>query len=468
MSALWTPQALLAATGGLLRRPFSATGVSIDSRTVRPGDLFIALVGEHGDGHAHVAAALARGAAGAMVHQLPDGVSDDAALLQVRDTFVGLHDLGRFGRARFQGRMVAVTGSVGKTTTKEMLRVILSAHGKAWAAEASHNNHWGVPLTLARLPEDAKFAVTEIGMNHAGEIAPLSRLARPHVAVVTSIASAHIGYLGSIEAIAAEKVQIEAGLEPWGTLLLPGDCAQYQQMACSVAAPTQRFGRGEAEHRLLKAEADAEGTDILASIAGREIGFRLPVPGLHMAMNAVAALAAASLVRADPAIGAEALRGFAPMRGRGARRRIVLPDGTADLLDESYNASAASVRATLAVLALIPAKRRIAVLGDMLELGNAGPAEHIGLASAVVENADLLFTCGPLMRGLHDAIPATHRGGHAADSTALAPLVAAALRDGDAVLVKGSLGSHMQTIVSAFPAEPLPHLRSDEPSKDPT
>lgn len=450
MSALWTPQSLRAATGGLLRAPFSAHGVSIDSRSVKPGQVFIALVGENGDGHAHVASALARGASGAIVHRLPDDVADGAPLLQVADTFQALHDLAKFARARFTGRLVAVTGSVGKTTTKEMLRAILQAQGKTWAAEASHNNHWGVPLTLARLPPNALYCVAEIGMNHAGEIAPLARLAQPHVVVVTTIAPAHIGYLGSIEAIADEKISIIEGLEPGGITLLPADSLQFSRMAARVPGPIETFGTGPATHRLLHATLNADGTDVQAEIAGNVETFRIAAPGLHMAMNAVTALGAAHALGADSAMGAIALESFTPGAGRGLRREILLPSGPATLLDESYNASSASVRASLAVLKLIPAQRRVAVLGDMLELGDAGVREHTGLVAAIVENADLLFTCGPLMAGLHDAIPPSLRGGHAVDSAALAPLVLAGLHRSDAVLVKGSLGSRMKTIVDAI------------------
>jgi UDP-N-acetylmuramoyl-tripeptide--D-alanyl-D-alanine ligase len=453
MSALWNPKALLAATSGMLLRPFSANGISIDSRSVKPGQLFIALVGENGDGHAHVASALARGAAGAMVHALPEDVGDDAPLLVVRDTFQALHDLGRYGRARFSGRLVAVTGSVGKTTTKEMLRCILQAQAKTWAAEASHNNHWGVPLTLARMPAHAVYGVVEIGMNHAGEIPPLARLARPHVAVVTNVGSAHIGHLGSLEAIADEKASIGLGLEPGGVLLLPADSPYFQRMAAGSTADVQGFGtRPGAMHRLVSADADADGTDLTVDLAGRMISFRLAAPGLHMAVNAVAALAAAAALGADLLEGAVALATFAPGAGRGARRTIMVAAGEAVLLDESYNASAAAVRASLALLGLVPATRRIAVLGDMLELGEAGPAEHVGLAADVIAHADLLFTCGPLMRGLHDAIPPSRRGAHAADSALLAPVVLDALRPGDAVLVKGSLGSRMKKIVDALEA----------------
>ncbi len=448
--SLWDPQSLRAATRGLTRVPIRAHGVSIDSRSIRTGQLFIALVGENGDGHAHVAAALARGAAGAVVHRLPDDVADDAPLLQVEDTFQALHDMARYARARFTGRLVAVTGSVGKTTTKEMLRMILSAQGKTWAAEASHNNHWGVPLTLARMPPDADYAVVEIGMNHAGEIAPLARLAQPHVAVVTNVASAHIGHLGSIEAIADEKVSIAEGLEPGGVLLLPVDSDQFARMAAASGATVQSVGVGAADHRLLSVQLHADGSDVQASIGGVHLSFTLGTPGRHMATNAVTALAAATALGADPAQGALALEMFRPGAGRGLRRDIDVAGGSAILLDESYNASSAAVRAALAVLALTSAVRRLAVLGDMLELGDAGPAEHLGLAAAVLESADLVFTCGPLMHGLYAAIPPTRRGAHAEGSAQLAPIIAAALRPGDAVLVKGSLGSRMKLVVDAI------------------
>ena len=458
MSALWSASEMLAATAGMLRAPFSANGVSIDSRTVREGQLFVALVGENGDGHAHVAGALARGAAGAMVHNLPDNVADDARLLIVRDTFQGLQDLAKFARSRFIGRLAAVTGSVGKTTTKEMLRAILVAQAKTWAAEASHNNHWGVPLTLARVPPAHRYCVAEIGMNHEGEIAPLALLVRPHIALVTNVTSAHIGHLGSLDAIADEKSSIARGLEPEGVLLLPADSAHCARMAASTTHRVETFGVVEtADYRLLRAVPDALGTNMRVSIAGQDITFRLAAPGLHMAINAVAALAAAHALGADPQMGAAALAEFAPGAGRGLRRTIDLGEGSAVLLDESYNASAASVRASLALLALMPARRRIAVLGDMLELGEAGPAEHLRLADVVTSSADLVFTCGPLMRGLYDAIPPSQRGGHTPDSATLAPVVRNALRDGDAVLVKGSLGSRMKTIVTAI--DQLPETR---------
>ncbi|HEX5327103.1 MAG TPA: UDP-N-acetylmuramoyl-tripeptide--D-alanyl-D-alanine ligase [Acetobacteraceae bacterium] len=448
MTPLWTALDLLEATGGTMPAPFAAAGVSIDSRTLAPGDLFIALHGEAGDGHDHVEAALAKGAAGAMV----DRDSAGETLLRVDDTLAGLTRMGGYGRARFTGRLVAVTGSVGKTTTKEMLRTILAARAPTHAAVASYNNQWGLPLTLARLPPDAAFCVAEIGMNHAGEIEPLARLAAPHVAVITTIERAHIGFLGSIEAIADEKAAILRGLQPGGIAVLPADSALFPRLhAAAAQARVVTFGTDIAADACLETvEADAEGTDMRARVNGETIRVRIAAPGRHMAMNATAALAAAAALGIRPAAAAAALHGFAPVTGRGARRRIEVPGGDALLLDESYNGNGASMRAALSVLRLQPARRRIAVLGDMLELGEYGPAEHIGLAAEVAASADLLFACGPLMRLLYDSVPQAMRGGHAANAAALAELVGPTIRPGDVILVKGSLGNGMKLVVAAL------------------
>lgn len=459
---LWDPEDLLEATGGRLVRPFAAVGLSIDTRTLRPGEMFVALQGDNRDGHAFVAAALARGAAGALVAEIPPGL-EDAPLLVVDDTLAGLRRLAGFARARFSGRVIAVTGSVGKTTTKEMLRVALSPLGAVHAAEASYNNHWGVPLTLARMPEGAASAVIEIGMNHPGEIPPLARLARPEVALITAVEATHIGPMGSLEAIADEKASIARGLVAGGTLILPGDNRMLARLQAGAPEGTRvlTFGTAAgADGRLLEAKSDSEGCSLRARILGREVALRLAAPGRHMAMDAVAALLAAAALGTSPIAGAEALTRFVPMAGRGARRTVALAGppagGTVLLLDESYNASGASVRAALGVLGLQDATRRVAVLGDMLELGEAGPDEHRALAAAVIDNADLLFTCGPLMSLLHAAVPAALRGAHAETSEALAPLVAAALRPGDAVLVKGSLGSRMKRVVQEIEAPATP------------
>jgi UDP-N-acetylmuramoyl-tripeptide--D-alanyl-D-alanine ligase len=446
--SLWTASELVEATGGTLSGPFDADGLSIDTRTIAAGELFLALLGEGRDGHAFVADALAKGAAGAIVHE------DVSArpVLRVDDTLAALTRLGGFARWRFGGRLIAVTGSVGKTTTKEMLRCTLSAFGHVHAAVASYNNHWGVPLTLARTPRDADFCIAEIGMNHAGEIAPLARLARPHVAVITTIAKAHIGHLGSIEAIADEKANIIEGIEPAGIAVLPADSEQLSRVrAAAGGVEVLTFGTDKAaDVRLVFREEDAEGSLIRVDIVGHTASLRLNAPGQHMAMNALATLAVVVSLGLDPIRAIDALEAFAPLLGRGMRRTIAAGSGSALLLDESYNGNGASMRAALDVLRLQPALRRVAVLGDMLELGEEGPAEHAALADAVLASADCLFSCGPLMRSLFDAVPDAVRGFHAVDSAALAPVVAAALRNGDAVLVKGSLGSGMKRVITAL------------------
>ncbi len=452
MTALWTADELTDATGGIMPTPFSATGLCIDTRQIRPGDLFIALIGENRDGHDFAVEALTRGAAGVMLHHHIVGLSRAAPVLAVDNTLAALNRLAAFARQRFAGKLVAITGSVGKTTTKEMLRAILGAQGRTHAAEASFNNHWGVPLTLARLPEDTAWCVIEIGMNHAGEIAPLTKLARPHVALITNVEKTHIGHLGSIEAIAEEKATIACGLEPDGPIVLPADSVQFPQLRVAAAGhPVITFGATrDADTRLCDVVTEAEATILTADIGGIEVSTRLAAPGRHMAMNALAALTAATALGVDPVRGAQALVGFAPVSGRGTRRIIAVQGGEALLIDESYNASAPSVRAAFAVLRLQPGKKRIAVLGDMLELGEAGPAEHLALAADLAASADLVFTCGPLMGLLHNAIPAPQRGAHADESASLALIVVRTVGPGDVVLVKGSLGNRMQRIVAAL------------------
>ncbi len=445
MSHLFSAEDLTHATGGIMLAPFHADGVSIDTRTIQPGDVFVALRTPTGDGHAHVAEALQNGAAGAMVHDqqvLPDG----APLLLVGDTQEALTALGAFARTRFQGAVVAVTGSVGKTTVKEMLREALSASGPTHAAHASYNNHWGVPLTLARMPEESSFAVVEIGMNNPGEIAPLAALAGPDVAVITSIEAAHIGHLGSLEAIADEKAAIFGGVLQGGTAVLPADNAQYGRLVERVpeGVSLREFG----VQSLIDVTADENGSDVHAIIDARHIRFRVNAPGRHMVSNALAALTACVAVGADLAVSAQALARFTAVRGRGARYPVL--QGEASLLDESYNASGASIRAALAVLKLQPARRRLAVLGDMLELGDHSRAEHESLVDAVRDSVDVLYACGPWMKFLYDVMPEEQRGGYAADSAALAPMAAAAVRAGDTVLVKGSLGSRMRAVVNAI------------------
>lgn len=458
---LWFASEAARATGGRTVEGWSATGVAIDSRTVAPGDLFVALVGPRFDGHAFVADALGKGAAAAMVAVIPEGLPADAPLLLVDDTLHALEDLGRAARARCGARIVGVTGSVGKTGTKEALRVALGGQGSVVASAGSFNNHWGVPLSLARMPESAAFGIFEMGMNHAGEIEPLSRMVRPHVAVITTIEAVHVEHFDSVDGIADAKAEIFAGVEPGGAAVLNRDNAYFDRLAAAArSAGIERiigFGaHADAEVRLVDADLDAEGARVHALVRGRPLAYGLQVAGRHWAINSLAVLAAVAGAGADVEAAAAALADFRVPSGRGGRITVPLPGGAFELIDDSYNANPASVAASIGVLGGIePAigGRRIAVLGDMLELGDDGPALHTALAKPLTDHRiDLTFTAGPLMEHLFEALPSAMRGGHAADSTTLAPLVAAAVRRGDVVTVKGSAGSRMGLVVDALRA----------------
>lgn len=444
-SPLWTG-AELAATLRLSHTPdWSVTGVQIDSRAVRPGDLFIALPGQHTDGNAHALDALQRGAAGALVTTpLPD-----PRCIVVADGEAALWQLGVAARQRFIGKVVAITGSVGKTTTKEMLRLILGAA----ATEGNLNNHLGLPLTLARLPRETQTAVLELGMNHAGELTRLTALARPHVATVTTVAAAHLEHFNSIAAIAAAKAEIYTGLTPDGIAVLPLDSPYRDILRATAPGPVLLFGESaEAECRLVAATPGAAGLKLTIRYRGEEASGTLASFNMAAAACALAAVATAAACGVAPGEALATLRAWQPPAGRGAALHVPYQGGTLTLIDDSYNASPVAVAAALATLGRLPGmRRRVAVLGDMLELGPDGPALHAGLAETLRPlPIDRVYTAGPLMRHLFDALPAAQRGAWAATAAELAPLVLADLRADDAVLVKGSAGMAMKTVVAAI------------------
>jgi UDP-N-acetylmuramoyl-tripeptide--D-alanyl-D-alanine ligase len=461
MTALWALEAMASAmhaerAGNL---PAGIPGISIDSRSLSRGDAFFAIQGDNRDGHDFVDAALKAGAGLAVVAKSQRQRFANAPLLVVDDVLEGLRALARAARQRMGGRVIAVTGSVGKTTTKEALRLALSADGETHASVASYNNHWGVPLSLARCPASAKYAVFEIGMNHAGEITPLTKLARPHVAVITTIEPVHLEYFGTLEKIADAKAEIFAGVEPDGAVVLNRDNAQFTRLAAAARASGVRrivsFGEHEeAEARLLRISLQADSSTAEATILRQPVTFKVGMPGRHIAINSLAVLATASLAGADLALAALALGNLKPPAGRGTRSMLTVPGGTALLIDESYNANPASMRAAIALLGGAPIGqqgRRIAVLGDMLELGPQGGVLHRSLANVIEENGiDLVFCSGPLMHQLWEALPSRARGGYADMAAALEPAVVEAIRAGDAVMVKGSLGSRMGPLVKAL------------------
>jgi len=459
---LWTSQAMAdamrAARSAAL--PDAVTGLSIDSRTIKPGEAYFAIKGDVHDGHDFVNAALKAGAALAVVETAQrDKFASLAPLLVVDDVLDGLRDLARAARARLAGRVIAVTGSVGKTSTKEALRHVLSAQGATHASVASFNNHWGVPLSLARCPADVRFAIFEIGMNHAGEIEPLAKMVRPHFAVITTVEPVHLEFFSGIEAIADAKAEIFAGVEPDGAAVLNRDNAQFARLTRRAQergiSRIVSFGSdAKADARLIDLSLHATCSAVRANIPGHDVTYKLGMPGRHMAMNSLAVLVAASLAGADLALAALSLSSLVPAAGRGVRRVLDLRNGDATLIDESYNANPASMAAALNVLgqAEVGARgRRIAILGDMLELGPAGPGLHRALADAVkANNIDLVYCCGALMRNLWDALSPGKRGGYTESSAGLEAEVVAAIRPGDAIMVKGSLGSKMKTIVNAL------------------
>lgn len=464
---LWTSAEAAEATGGRATAQWQASGVSIDTRTLVPGDLFVALTAAR-DGHDFVAQALAKGAAAALVSRIPDGVAEDAPLLLVEDVQAGLEALGAASRARFQGRVVAVTGSVGKTSTKEMLRTVLGAQGSVHAAEKSYNNHWGVPLTLARMPARADFAVIEIGMNHPGEIAPLARMARPDVALVTIVAPAHLEAFESIEGIAREKAAIFEGLAPGGTAIVNGDLPVsdiLQDAGAARAARVQSFGESPGvAYRAETVTLHGDCTVVQAALAGERALFKVQVPGRHFAINALAVLAAVDALELDRARGVMALGQWQAGSGRGARETIALDmaqvELSIELIDDAYNANPASVAAALEVLAAAPvvdnvgrvgAGRRIAYLGDMKELGETATARHAGLADLpAMARVDRVHCVGPLMLALYEALPLDKRGRWAETSEQMAARVARDLDAGDVVLVKGSLSMGLARVVDAI------------------
>jgi UDP-N-acetylmuramoyl-tripeptide--D-alanyl-D-alanine ligase len=465
MTVLWTSADMAAATGGRATRDFAASGLSIDTRSLVPGDLFIALKDAR-DGHDFVGQALALGAAGALVSRVPEGCSSADPLLIVPEVLPALEALGRAGRARTRARVVGVTGSVGKTSTKEMLRAVLGGQGQVHAAEASFNNHWGVPLTLARTPADCDFAVIEIGMNHPGEIAPLARLARPHVAIITTVAAAHLAAFDGIEAIAHEKAAIFEGLERGGTAVIPTGLAVTPiLLEAAKGARILRFGADpEDDYRLCAVTLSRDTTVVQAERHGQSFLFKIRSAGRHFAANALGVLAVAEALGADPTIATCDLGQWLPVAGRGLRERIVMDivdDHMAfDLIDDAYNANPASLDAALQVLAAAEPQhgigrhdngRRVAVLGDMLELGADEAAMHRAVADhPALAAVDVVHCVGPRMRHLWDALPRDKRGEWHESAQPLAARARSIVDAGDVVMVKGSKGSRVSLVVDAL------------------
>ncbi len=460
MTALWTSLDVAAATEGTTSGDWDADGISIDSRSVSIGDLFVAVEGPNFDGHDFVVEALERGASAAVVTRIPaDGkqtVNEDRLVI-VKDTTVALQSLARAARTRMSGRVAAITGSVGKTTTKEALTLAMSRQGLAHATSGNLNNHWGVPLSLTRMPAATEYAILELGMNHAGEIDPLSRMVRPHVAVVTTVEAVHLEFFGAVSEIADAKAEIFLGLEPGGIAIIPADNPHYDLLALAAknagAASIVSFGTDNgAAYRLIAWAVSEAGTRIAADVNGKRLVYDIGMTGKHMALNSLAVLAAVDALGGDIEQAAGDLNDMTPPTGRGARSTIPLPHGTFSLIDESYNASPASIAALAEALNATRKKGRVILaLGDMLELGGGSDALHADLATPIAcDGIDCVFTAGSGMRHLHDALPASQATGHAASSEELVSLITQFIEPGDVVAVKGSFGSRMSVVVDAL------------------
>lgn len=468
---IWNSGDMAAATNGKATAEFTATGVSIDTRTLKKGEAFLALRGDKLDGHDYVAVAFKGGASCAIVSKGFKPADASWPLLVVNDTMEALVALGHAARDRAKATIIGVTGSAGKTGTKEMLYTMLEALGKTHASKKSFNNHWGVPLTLANLAPDAKYAVFEMGMNHTGEMAGLTAQVRPHIVLITTIEPAHIEHFKTVEAIADAKAEIFQSMDDKGVAILNVDNQHFRRLKAAAEKQGLRkiYGFGEdeeAQARLVDCTLHADSSRVTADILGERVKYRLAIPGKHIVLNSLAALAAVKLAGGNLGAAVEALKNSEPVEGRGNRRVLTLAEGQppVTIIDESYNANPASMVAALKVFEMVaPAEggRRIAVLGDMLELGKDGPRLHAELANPLLKaKADILYCCGPQMDALYQALPPDWRGAHMHDSKELAAVVTAAVKPGDVLLVKGSAGSKMGYIIHA-----LQSLQADKGGK---
>lgn len=453
---IWTASDAAAATGGKTQGAWLASGLSIDTRTLEAGDLFIALTDQR-DGHDFIANAFAAGASAALVsRELQDA---SGPLLLVDDVLPALEALGIAARARCQAVRVAVTGSVGKTSVKEMLAQIFRAAGSAHWSVKSFNNHWGVPLTLARLPQSTERAVFEIGMSTPGEIAPRSDMVRPHCAIVTKIAGVHLEGLGSVAGVAEEKAGIFSGLEADGVAILPSedaylDLLRKRALEATRDAEILTFGtEATSDGRVLSYETDGHGAVAGLDILGTRVGVKLQAGGAHWALNAAAALlASVASAKLSPSEAAEALSGFTPPQGRGGVEHLALPTGgTFALVDDSYNANPTSMSAALEALAARPATRRLVALGAMGELGSDSAQLHASLSGAVeASGASHIWLSGEDMQALAEKLPGTIRQHWSVKANDLLTSLKNTLGNGDVLLIKGSNASGMVQFADAL------------------
>jgi len=447
MTVLWDSKTVDDILEASSSAPWTCSGISIDSRTLEEGDLFVALKGENGDGHAFLQDALRKGAGALLVSQEAE---EAMPMMCVPDTLKALEKLGVAARDRSHALRIAVTGSVGKTSIKDALKTVFKDQGLTHGSVSSYNNHWGVPLTLTRMPEITQFAIFEVGMNHSGEIRPLSHMIHPHIAIVTTVAEAHAEFFETIEDIARAKAEIFEGMSKGGLVILNQD-NPYFELLSSIAQDhgltVYGFGQSEkADFRLLSWEGTLHNSKVVAVIGEKEFSYELPLPGMHWVLNSLAILGAVHLAQANMENAIASLSHIEAPQGRGKHY-----DGPFAVIDESYNANPISMRAALAVLGQAKKSRKIAVIGDMREMGDRARAHHEELLHPLLENGiDVVFCCGPLMAHLYERLPHEMRGGYAPTSLELIPLVLKRVNPGDMISVKASLGARVKPIVEAL------------------
>lgn len=457
MNNLWLANEIESLFQISLPNHWECVGVSIDTRTLIPGDLFIALEGDNGDGHSYLDLAAEKGAVAAIVQKNKIKKAPvNFSLINVSNTLEALQVLAVSARERCSAKRIAVTGSVGKTSTKEMLRLALSCQGLTHASVASYNNHWGVPLTLARMPRETKFGVFEVGMNHSGEITPLSQMIAPHVAVITHVAESHAAFFHSLDDIAEAKAEIFAGLSEGGVAVLNQDNSYFSKLSQAArlkgASKVIGFGKNnDADVRLVAVEKTLAGNNIKATVCGKTVSYTLEILGDHWILNSLAVLATINAIGADVNKAALSLKSMLPPSGRGKIYPIKFEKGNFTLIDESYNANPVSMVAAFNVLGQYKDHRKIAVIGDMRELGEISEARHLSLKDVLCQNnIDLVFCCGTYMQSLYETLPKSMQGGYTLHSHDLISSIIGEIENNDVVTVKGSLGTRMKPIVDAL------------------
>jgi len=450
---LWDSKMLSSALGTNVGAGIEATGVSIDSRTIEPGQIFLAIKGESLDGNDYAKDALGKGAVLCIVSRVDDKLKKyQDKLVEVSNTQDALNKLAVYARSRLKGKVVGITGSVGKTSTKEMLRIALEDQGKIYVSQGNFNNHYGLPLCLANMPEDTDYAVLEMGMSSVGEIAHLARMAKPDVAIITTVEAVHLEYFNSVSAIAAAKAEIFEGMRKGDTAIINFE-NPYHQIILGFARDSElnvlSFGKEQkTSFKLESYEVNAGKAHIKAECMGRDIDYTLGATGIHLALNSLAVLAAVYAIGAELAYAARCLSKFKAQKGRGLVHKLT--ERKLIVIDDCYNAAPASVRAAIANLATYKTgkNRLVAVLGNMLELGAKSPEMHSELVHDIINHGiDRVYTVGSLMQHLHEKLPPDVAAGHADNSNAIAKIVANEIKAGDVILIKGSNSMKMATVV---------------------